>query len=73
MPLDAKTTIELDEKRKEVESKLIGSSVIDNSTKELLKTFDPEFKDKLLEAVLSQIVNDPQRRVKFTKEVEGKQ
>ena len=73
MPLDAKTTIELDEKRKEVESKLIGSSVIDNGTKELLKTFDPEFKDKLLEAVLSQIINDPQRRVKFTKEVEGKQ
>jgi hypothetical protein len=73
MPLDAKTTIELDEKRKEVESKLIGSSVIDKGTKELLKTFDPEFKDKLLEAVLSQIINDPQRRVKFTKEVEGKQ
>jgi hypothetical protein len=56
-----------------VESKLIGSSVIDNGTKELLKTFDPEFKDKLLEAVLSQIINDPQRRVKFNKEVEGKQ
>ena len=69
MPLDAKTTIELDEKRKEVESKLIGSSVIDNGTKELLKTFDPEFKDKLLEAVLSQIINNPQLRDKFTKEL----
>jgi integrase len=73
MPLDVKTTIELDEKRKEVESMLIGSSVVDNGTKELLKTFDPEFKDKLLEAVLSQIVNNPQLRDKFRKEIEGRQ
>ena len=57
----------------EVESNFIQSSAVDNDTKQLIETFDPEFKDKLLEAVLSQIVNDPQRRVKFTKEVEGKQ
>jgi integrase len=73
LPLDIKTAIQLDEKRKEVESKLIGSSAVDNSTKELLKTFDPEFKDKLLEAVLSQIVSNPQLRDKFTREIEGRQ
>ncbi len=69
MPLDIKTAIQLDEKRKEVESKLIGSSVIDSSTKELLRTFDPEFKDKLLEAVLSHIINDPLLKDKFVKDL----
>lgn len=69
MPLDVKIAIELDEKKKEVESRLIGSSVVDDSTKQLLKTFDPEFKDKLLEAVLSQIIGNPQLKEKFTKEL----
>ena len=73
MPLDVKTAIELDEKKREVESRLIGSSVVDDSTKQLLKTFDPEFKDKLLEAVLSQIVGNPQLKERFTKEIGSKQ
>ena len=73
MPLDIKTTIQLDEKKKEVESSLLSSTVIDPDTKELLKEFDPEFKDKLLEAVLSKIINNPQLKDKFTKEIEGKE
>ena len=43
--------------------------MVDDSTKQLLKTFDPEFKDKLLEAVLSQIIGNPQLKEKFTKEL----
>jgi hypothetical protein len=35
--------------------------------------FDPEFKDKLLEAVLSQIVNNSQLKERFIREIEGKQ
>ena len=73
MPLDIKTTIQLDEKKKEVEASLLSSTVIDTDTKELLKAFDPEFKDKLLEALLSKIINDPQLKDKFTREIEGKQ
>ncbi len=68
MPLDVKTAIELDNKRKEVESALLGSSVVDNTAKELLRIFDPEFKDKILEAILSQIVSNPELRDKFRKE-----
>ena len=56
-----------------VEPKLIQSSVLDNNMKWLIKTFDPEFKDKLLEAILSQIVNNPKLKDKFTKEMEAKQ
>ena len=73
MPLDIKTTMELDEKRKEVESSLLKSTVIDTDAKELLKAFDPEFKDKLLEALLSKIINNPKLKDKFTKEIEGKE
>ena len=69
MPLDVKTALQLDEKRKEVESKLIDSSVVDNSIKELLRRFDPEFKDKLLEAVLSQVIGNPELKDKFVKEL----
>jgi ribosomal protein L40E len=68
-PLDYEKLKQLENKEKEIESNLLSSSVIDGSTKELLKTFDPEFKDKLLEAVLSQIANNPQLKDKFIKEL----
>ncbi|MEM0159930.1 MAG: zinc ribbon domain-containing protein, partial [Candidatus Micrarchaeaceae archaeon] len=69
MPLDIKTAIDLDNKRKESESLLLRSSVIDNSTKDLLRNFDPEFKDKILEAILSQIISNPQLKEKFIAEL----
>ena len=68
-PLDYNRLKQLEDKEREVESVLLNSSAIDGSTKELLKTFNPEFKDKLLEAVLSQIIGNPQLKEKFTKEL----
>ncbi len=68
-PLDYNRLKQLEDKEREVESVLLNSSAIDGSTKELLKTFNPEFKDKLLEAVLSQIIGNPQLKEKFTKEI----
>ncbi|MEM4056506.1 MAG: hypothetical protein QW578_05660, partial [Thermoplasmatales archaeon] len=63
------TAIDLDNKRRESESLLLRSSVIGNSTKDLLKNFDPEFKDKILEAILSQIISNPQLKKKFIAEL----
>jgi DNA topoisomerase IA len=60
---------EIEDKEKLVESSLLGSDVIDSGSKELLKVFDPAFKDKILEAILSQIANNPQLKDKFVKEL----
>ncbi|MEM0136039.1 MAG: tyrosine-type recombinase/integrase [Thermoplasmatales archaeon] len=72
-PLDYNKLKEVESKEKDIESTLLSSSVVDNGTKQLLKTFDPEFKDKILEAILSQIVNDPQLKEKFVKELASSQ
>ncbi|MGC8562914.1 MAG: tyrosine-type recombinase/integrase [Thermoplasmata archaeon] len=72
-PLDYDRFRQMEDTEKEIESSLLSSSVIDSSTKELLKTVDPAFKDKILEAVLSQIVNNPQLKEKFVKEIAAKQ
>ncbi|MEM3753658.1 MAG: hypothetical protein QW778_03595 [Candidatus Micrarchaeaceae archaeon] len=69
MPLNIKTAIDLDNKRRESESLLLRSSVIDNSTRDLLKNSDQEFKDKILEAILSQIISNPQLKEKFIAEL----
>jgi len=71
-PLDYDKLKQLESKELEVESSLLNSSVIDNSTKALLKAFDPQFKDKILEAVLSQIVSRPDLKEKFIRELATK-
>ncbi|MEM3271946.1 MAG: hypothetical protein QXX42_01790 [Thermoplasmatales archaeon] len=48
---------------------MLRSSVIDNSTRDLLKNSDQEFKDKILEAILSQIISNPQLKEKFIAEL----
>ena len=68
-PLDYDKLKEIEDKEKLVESSLLGSDVIDSGSKELLKVFDPAFKDKILEAILSQIANNPQLKDKFVKEL----
>jgi len=72
-PLDYDKLKQLENKELEIESSLLNSSVIDNSTKALLKAFDPEFKDKILEAVLSQIVSRPDLKEKFIRELATKE
>jgi len=72
-PLDYDKLKQLESKELEVESSLLNSSVIDNSTKALLKAFDPQFKDKILEAVLSQIVSRPDLKENFIRELATKE
>lgn len=71
-PLDYDKLKQLEETEKEIESTLLGSNVIDINTKQLLKTFEPGFKDKLLEAILSQIIGNPQLEERFVKELATK-
>ena len=66
-PLGKNKDAEPESNVKETETSVTASSADDNSTKELLKTFDPEFKDEILEAVISEIVRNPRLKERFIK------
>lgn len=68
LPLDHNKLIELEQKEEEVEKALLDSSVLDSSSKSLLKMFDPQFKDKILEVLLQQIMENPKMKDKFREE-----
>jgi integrase len=69
LPLDVKLAIDLDEMKKKVESTIMESPTVDKSVKDLSKFFDPGFKDKMLEAMISQILSNPDMKEKFIKEL----
>jgi integrase len=69
LPLDANKLIQMEEKEREVENALLQSPVLDQSSKDLLRTFDPQFKDKILEALIQQILENPESRKKFRQEL----
>ncbi|MEM0134968.1 MAG: zinc ribbon domain-containing protein, partial [Thermoplasmatales archaeon] len=63
------TEKKLMDEAKEIESSLLKSDVVDNSTKNIIQQFPPEFKDLILETVLKQIVESPELREKFQREI----
>lgn len=71
LPLDHNKLLELEQKEEEVEKALMDSSVLESSSKVLLKMFDPQFKDKILEALLQQIIENPKMKDKFRNELKA--
>jgi len=69
LPLDENRLIELEKRRDEAETAILQSSLIEESTKEILKNFDPEFKDKILEAILTKVVENVDLKEKFQREL----
>ena len=54
-----------------IENSIVESKVVDDSTKKLIETFPPEFKDLILESVLKQIISDPAMKARFQKELKN--
>ncbi|MEM0121402.1 MAG: hypothetical protein QW688_08205, partial [Thermoprotei archaeon] len=63
------TEKKLMEEAKEIETSLLKSQVVDNSTKKIIKESPPEFKEPILETVLKQIVESPDFRESFRREI----
>lgn len=63
------TENKLQDEAREIEKSLMKSSVIDNSTKELIRNFPEEFKDAILETVIRQVLNSPDLSRKFREEL----
>lgn len=59
----------LKEEARQIEESIMRSSVVDQTTKDLIGTFPEDFKDLILETVLKQIVSNPDLRERFRKEV----
>ncbi len=57
------------EEAKNIENSLLKSSVVDNSTKEIIKNFPSEYKDLIIESVLKQILSSPEMKERFRKEL----
>ena len=47
------------------------SEVVDASTKRIIETFSADFKDLILESVLTQIVKNPELKERFQLEISG--
>ncbi|MEM3488954.1 MAG: hypothetical protein QXO75_04775 [Nitrososphaerota archaeon] len=63
------TDKKMKEEAKEIESSLLKSQVVDNSTKKIIQEFPLEFKDLIIETVLKQIVESPELRERFQGEI----
>ncbi|MCL5439619.1 MAG: site-specific integrase [Candidatus Thermoplasmatota archaeon] len=63
------TEKKLKEEAKEIEDSLMKSDAVDGSTKKIIETFPSDFKDLILETVLKQIVENPDLKERFQKEM----
>ena len=72
-PLDKSETIESGNKGNEIKTATIEPSVTDSSAKELLKDFDPNFKDRILKDVLTEIIRNPRLKETLLKTLKDKQ
>lgn len=59
----------LKEEAKLIEHSTVNSALFDSSTKNPVKNFDPGFKDKMLEVILQQILENPDMAKRFRKEL----
>jgi integrase len=66
------TEQKLKEEAKQIEDTIMKSKVVDMPTKQIIKTFPDDFKDLILETVLKQIVENPELKEKFQKELSEK-
>ncbi len=65
------TEKKLKEEAKEIETSLMKSEVVDDSTKKIIETFPSDFKDLILETVLKQIVENSEMRERFRRKLSG--
>ncbi len=63
------TEKKLKEKAKQIEDKIVKSGIVDEPTKKLIESFSTEFKGLILEAVLKQIVENPELKNMFQSEL----
>ena len=63
------TEKKLKDEAKEIESAIMKSEVVDAPTKRIVETFPDDFKDLILETVLKQIVENPQLKERFQREL----
>ena len=59
----------LKEEAKQIEDTLMKSEVVDASTKRIIKTFPAAYKDLIFESVLTQILENPEMKERFRKEL----
>lgn len=67
LPLDREILAKYDEGKRTIEKELLESTAIDDTTKIIIKNFDGAFKDKILEAVLQQMIGNPEIMKTFSK------
>ena len=63
------TERKLKEEAKQIEDTIMKSQVVDAPTKKLIETFPADFKDLILETVLKQIVENPELKARFQREL----
>ena len=63
------TNQKLKEEAKQIESAIMKSEVVDAPTKRIVETFPDDFKDLILETVLKQIVENPELKDRFQREL----
>lgn len=63
------TNDKLKEEAAAIEKTVLESGDVDESTKSILESFPPEFKDLILETVLKQIVDNPELADKFKQDI----
>ena len=63
------TNQKLREEAKQIESAIMKSEVVDAPTKRIVETFPDDFKDLILETVLKQIVENPELKDRFQREL----
>ena len=59
----------LKEEAKQIEDTLMKSEVVDTSTKKIIESFPADFKDLILESVLTQILENPEMKERFRREI----
>ena len=63
------TEKKLKDEAKEIETAIMKSDVVDAPTKRIVETFPEDFKDLILETVLKQIVENPELKDRFQREL----
>ena len=57
------------EEAMQIEDTIMKSEVIDTPTKKIIEAFPEDFKDLILETVLKQIVENPELKERFQREI----
>ena len=61
----------LKDEAKKIEDTIMKSEVVDAPTKKIIESFPDDFKDLILETVLKQIVENPELKERFQRELTG--